>query len=150
MRGPLCVDASLAAKWLAYEPGTAEAIALLDALDRAAELWAPELLWIECANALRHKVEAGEIAVADASSSLAGLMSSDIRTLCCSEVAEEALAVALYTGLSTWDATYIVTARRVGAELWTADRQMESRGRRAYGNVRLLTWADTDDPEVAT
>lgn len=52
-RSAWVVDASLVTKWYIEEPG---AIAARRLLSEAAELWAPDLLWPEVANALWAKV----------------------------------------------------------------------------------------------
>jgi len=49
---PLCIDASIAIKWVIEETGTQEALALRE----CARLIAPDLLIPECANILWKKV----------------------------------------------------------------------------------------------
>jgi predicted nucleic acid-binding protein len=51
---PFVIDASVAIKWVVAEPGSAEALALLDA-----NLAAPDLLIAECTNALARLVRLG-------------------------------------------------------------------------------------------
>jgi len=142
----VCVDASLAVRWFVSEPGSAEAIALLtDWLDTA-ELWAPDLLYTECANALRRKVAAGLMTTGDASDGLRGLLETEMHLVPDRETAEEALEAALQVGLTVWDASYLVVARRVEAELWTADGELHRRGQRAYPRIRLLEWSQSEHP----
>jgi len=138
------VDSSLAAKWFLEEAGSSEAQRLLDDWSAGAQVWAPDLIWVECANAARHKVEARELPQAFALRLLAGFLGAEIRTVPSREIAKDALAVALHTGLTVWDASYVAVARRLNAELWTADRQMATRAPRAHADTHLLTWTDGD------
>jgi predicted nucleic acid-binding protein len=144
------VDSSLAAKWFLHESGATEAQALLDEWSGAVEVWAPDLIWVECANATRHKIAAGALTSAFGLQLLRGFLSVEIRAVPCREVAGDAVGIALQTGLTTWDACYVATARALGAELWTADRQMRSRGLRAYSSIHLLTWPSQDHGEGDT
>jgi predicted nucleic acid-binding protein len=141
------VDSSLAAKWFLHEAGTVEAQTLLDEWSGAAEVWAPDLIWVECANATRHKVAAGELTSAFGLRLLRAFLNVEIRAVPCRDVAEEAVRTAVQTGLTTWDACYVATARALGAELWTADGEMHSRGLQAYPNIHLLTWPRQDAGE---
>jgi predicted nucleic acid-binding protein len=142
----VCVDASLAVRWFVPEPGSAEALALLaDWLD-AAELWAPDLLYTECANAFRRKVTAGLMSRDDASDGLRELLGTEMRLVPDRESAEEALDAALQAGLTVWDASYVVVARRVEAELWTADADLHRLGQQAYPRIRLLEWPRPEHP----
>jgi predicted nucleic acid-binding protein len=145
----ICVDASIVVKWLISEPGSREALALLGEWNVGVEVWAPDLIWVECASALRRRVAGGHLTEGGARSALDASLLWELRLLSCRDTRIETLAIALETGLIAWDACYVATARALGAELWTADRQMQSRGRRAYPSIHLLTWAETDDAEVA-
>ena len=134
----VCVDASVAVRWLVPEAGHAAALELLDEWREVTELWAPDLLYAECANALRRRVASGALSLEDACAMFRELLAAEFRTLTEREVAEEALSIAVGAGLTVWDASYVVVARRVGAELWTADRQLHTRGRQAYPAIQLL------------
>jgi len=144
------VDSSVAVKWFLHEAGAREAEGLLDEWSQEAEVWAPEIIWVECANAARHKIAAGELTLAFALQLLRGFLAVEIRAVACRDVSEEALAIAVQTGLTTWDACYLAVAQRTGAELWTADRELWSRGRPFYSGIHLLTWPHTDDGEGET
>ena len=52
--------------------------------------------------------------------------------------------LAVELGLTTWDAAYLALAESLGAEFWTADRDLARRARRRFPWVRLLGEADAD------
>ena len=131
----ICVDASVAVKWVLPEDDSDEALRLWRS---SGELWSPDLLLIECANAIRHRVEHGPLEAEDAVRLLRALLGVDLNLLSSREIAEEALGIALQTGLTVWDACYVVVARGVGAELWTADHQLHKRGTRIFTDILLL------------
>ncbi len=135
----IVVDASVAVKWFLPEPGAEEARELALTWEDA-EVWVPDLIWVEAANAARHKVLAGELTEDEAGMALGEFLAATLQVWPCRRTSLDTLSVALMTGLIAWDAAYVSTARALGAELWTADREMHSRGRRAYPNIRLLTW----------
>ena len=138
MADRVCVDASLAVKWVAPEVGRSEAWALWEQWQGAADIWAPDVLWIELANGLRHKVQEGVMTAEQVNRALAAMVATDIRTMPGRETSGEALRVALETGLTVWDASYIVVARCQAADLWTADREQQTKGLQAYPRIHLL------------
>ena len=141
------VDSSLAVKWFLPEPGAQEARQLALTWEDV-EVWAPDLIWVEAANAARHKVLAGELSADEAGMALGEFLAANLQVLSCRRTGLDTLSVALHTGLIAWDAAYVSAARALGAELWTADREMQSRGRRAYPNIHLLTWPSAHEGEA--
>jgi len=123
---------------VAPEPGSDAALDLLEQWGPHAELWVPDLFFAECANALRHKAVYGPVSPEDAQQMLQGLLQIEYQRVSGWDVAEEALDLALRTGLTVWDACYLVVARRVEADLWTADKTLYEHGSRAHAAVRLL------------
>ena len=134
----VCVDASVAVKWLVAEPGSEHALGLLEQWRGVAQLWAPDLLYVECANAVRRKVVLGVIAQDDVEPMIERLLRFDIEPLPGRELVEDATRIALEVGVTVWDACYVAVARRVGAELWTADRELYSKAQRIHAAVHLL------------
>ncbi len=132
------MDASVAVKWVSPEPGSERALALLDQWGRGAEVWVPDLFFAECASALRHKVVYGPVEAADAREMLRALVGIGARVVSSQALAEEALELALETGLTVWDACYLAVARQADAVLWTADRELRDKGRRAYEAIELV------------
>ena len=134
----MCVDASLVVKWLVSEVGSEEAVDLLDRWEDTAQLWAPDLLYVECANAIRRRAVLGAISSDDVQPILTRLLRFDVEPIPGRELVHDATMIALAAGVSVWDACYIAVAQRVGAELWTADQQLYTRGRRVHAAIHLL------------
>lgn len=132
------MDASVAVKWVSPEPGSEEALALLDRWGRGAGVWVPDLFFAECASALRHKVVCGPVAAEDAREMLRALVGIGARVVSSQSLAEEALDLALETGLTVGDACYLAVARQAEAVLWTADRDLRDKGRRVHEAIELV------------
>ena len=123
------VDASVAVKWLFDEELAEEARALVERALRAYQpLRAPSLLPNEVANAIHRRRRRGLITDAKASNAVtkAGIvLASGVELVTPAELPWEAFAFAKDVGLGAiYDALYVVLARRLGAELWTADRSL--------------------------
>jgi predicted nucleic acid-binding protein len=84
----------------------------------------PELAYLEVANALRTYVRAEHVTRDEAIVRLARMLRWPIESVRLSEVATEALTVALDRGLTPYDACYVVLAELRGATLITADRTL--------------------------
>ncbi len=132
------VDASVAVKWLAPEPDSWLADALLDD-----ELIAPDLLFAEVGNILWKKQQRGEM---DAAATLLGarwLLQVPMQVYESAGLLVDALALAQRLRHPAYDCFYLALAQRVDAPLVTADRRLHTRchaGDAAdwAGRVRLL------------
>jgi predicted nucleic acid-binding protein len=80
-----------------------------------------------------------------AAEGLSLVLQAPISTLAGRLTAARALAIALETGLTAWDTTYIAAAERADATLWTADRELFTKGRKVFGRINLLL-AESGDP----
>jgi len=147
---PVVVDSSVAAKWVFPEPLSGEALRLVVSWDEARRIVVvPPHFWVEVANAARHKArpraEAPAVTRREAVAALGVLRDLGLVTSHgAASLAAPALELALDLGLTTWDAAYLALAESVGAEFWTADRDLARRARRRFPWVRLLAEADTD------
>ena len=135
------IDASVAAKWLAPEPDTPLAEALL-----ADDLIAPDLLYAEVANILWKKQLRGEMDAATTQIGARWLLQVPLQVHDSAGLLADALALALQLQHPAYDCFYLALARRVDAPLVTADRRLHARSHAvdAAGlgaRVRLL--ADT-------
>lgn len=119
-------DASVVAKWVLPEVGAAEALAL-------AEAWAsegvvpivPTLLWSEVGNVLHRRVQAGEIAPAEAERLLLELLGLGLTTRSEVGLCPRALELAQELRLpSLYDAVYLALAEAERAEFWTFDARL--------------------------
>ena len=116
------IDASVAAKWLAPEPDTAQAEALL-----ADDLMAPDLLYAEVGNILWKKQLRGEMDAATAQIGARWLLQVPLQVHDSANLLAGALALALQLQHPAYDCFYLALAQRVGAPLVTADRRLHAR-----------------------
>jgi predicted nucleic acid-binding protein len=116
------VDASVAAKWLAPEPDSHLAEALLDD-----DLMAPDLLFAEVGNILWKKQQRGEM---DAAATLLGarwLLQWPLQVHDSASLLADALALAQQLQHPAYDCFYLALAQRADAPLVTADRRLHAR-----------------------
>ena len=135
----LLVDANVAIKWVIDEEGSdaARDLILSDALA------APELLFAECANALRTKVRQGYLSAPLARAAMAQIEASPIRTVPIKPHASAALEIALDLASSAYDALYLAVALAERATLVTADARLAraAAGHPLYGGAIMLLQA---------
>jgi predicted nucleic acid-binding protein len=93
--------------------------------------YAPELIWIELANALRLAVRANALSRTLADDVLATTLQLPIDVRPLAPLCRPALSSALALGLSVYDACYVVLADALDAILVTADRRLADAASRA-------------------
>ena len=124
----LVLDASVAAKWFlprAGEPLAEEAVALLRRYaEGAIQLTVPDLFWAELGNILWKAVRAGRIPEKAATEALTGILGYALPTVGGRELSEDALAIALSTGRTVYDAMYVALAVQRGCTFVTADERL--------------------------
>ena len=114
------VDASLLGALAFHEPRFAEAVAVL----QGEALSAPTLLAYELASTARKKVLLRPAETPDIIADLADALTSAINWV---EVDhQQVVRLALDTGLTTYDASYLWVACRLGLELLTFDRRLQA------------------------
>ena len=125
----ICVDASLAAKWILLEEDTDRAQALYRACIQADHrLVAPPLLASELTNILRQRMRRGQptLSLTDANLLLRQFLSFPIELLAPSGMYELSLGLADLHNLSaTYDAQYVALAQLLGCNVWTADQRLQ-------------------------
>jgi predicted nucleic acid-binding protein len=130
------IDASVAVKWVVPE-------ALSDRADRLlagdAELIAPDLLFVEAANALRKKVARGEMTGEEASLALDCLFESPLDLRPTKDLLRRALALACRFDHPAYDCVYAALAEREGAALVTDDDRMKKVAKRMRAKVVSLS-----------
>jgi predicted nucleic acid-binding protein len=114
----LVVDASIAVKWVVYEDGTEEAVAL-----RAFPLLAPDLIIPECANVLWKKVQRGNLPAEGARNAALALQGVNIELIPMQSLLGSAMEIALTLQHPAYDCFYLALARREGCPFVTADRR---------------------------
>lgn len=119
------VDASTAAKWLAPEPESIPAEALL-----GETLTVPDLIFAEVANVLWKKVGRGEMDPATAAAAARWLRQVPLRIVECGALLQEALALSLRLDHPAVDCFYLALAMRGEGRLVTGDGRLAARCRR--------------------
>jgi predicted nucleic acid-binding protein len=115
----LVPDASVAAKLLFPEPGSAEARAVLAEADG---LVAPDLLFAELANVIRSKVRRGETGDTTTPELIAAVVTLPVHAVPLGGLTADALALALAFDHPVYDCYYVAAAVAHDAVLITADR----------------------------
>jgi len=116
----LIVDASVAIKWYAQEPGSDQAVLYLSRDD----LVAPDLILAEVGNAFRKRIRRGVSIRAQAEAALKRL-AVDIPSLVpLPALCDAALALAIETDHPIYDCFYIALALREDAPIVTADARL--------------------------
>ena len=115
----LCIDASVAIKWLIGEAGTPEALAL-----RNNALIAPDLLMSECANILWKKVQRKEIQKNEALLAARLLQSVEIELVPTRSLLEATTQLAIELAHPAYDCMYLALAMERGCRFVTADDRL--------------------------
>lgn len=122
-------------KWVLPEPLSSEAAAL-----RYTALLAPDLCFIECANALWRQVRHDGLTLEEAERLLVILRGLGVETVRSEALLPAALRLAVELGHPIYDCLYLSLALERGCDVMTADRRFhQAAGRTAYSRrVRLL------------
>ncbi|HVC82743.1 MAG TPA: type II toxin-antitoxin system VapC family toxin [Chloroflexota bacterium] len=132
----ICVDASLAAKWVLPEEYSKEALALYRASANAGEsIVAPTLLPYEVTNILRLRTSRAALSLADARTLLTRFLAFPVLLQSSSSLHERALNLAARFDLpATYDAHYLALAEQAACPFWTDDRRLlrQLNGRAPY------------------
>ena len=132
------IDASVAAKWLAPEPDSPLAEALLDE-----DLIVPDLLFAEVGNILWKKQLRGEMDAAATQVGARWLLQVPLQVHDGASLLADALALALQLQHLAYDCFYLALAQRIDVPMVTADRRFHARCHEVHAagwgvRVRLL------------
>jgi predicted nucleic acid-binding protein len=135
----ICVDASVAAKWLFPEEYSAQALALVDHAAAAKErIIAPALLTIEITNIIRQRMRQGTLSLDQAQDELSRFFTFRVSTTSPRLLHRRALIAAdQYTIPSAYDAHYVALAELTGSTLWTNDQRLL---RLLAGKLPFVRW----------
>ena len=127
------VDASVGIKLFIDEPLSDIAHALFEKLteDPPAELFVPDLFYIECTNILLKYMRRFGRSLENSRTDLADLTLLAIKSTPTLDLMEDALVLANERNLTAYDACYAILAKRMGVPLITADEPM----------VKVIDWA---------
>ena len=116
------VDASVVLKWFLPEVHSEAARKLLDA---SHQYVAPDLLFPEVGNAVWKKMRRGEVSREDAGVLVRDIAAIAVETIAARILFEDACAIALASGQTVYDATYLALAVRLETRLVTGDERLE-------------------------
>ncbi|TAK33918.1 MAG: PIN domain-containing protein [Chloroflexota bacterium] len=135
----ICVDASVAAKWILPEERSEHALALLRETSRAGGwIVAPPLLPIEIANVIRRRMLRQCLSIDDARQLLSEFSDFMLHVISPSDLSEQALILADAHKLpAVYDAHYVALASLLGCDLWTDDRRLV---RTLSGSLPYVRW----------
>ena len=122
----ICIDASVAAKWILPEEHSDKALALYTASIEAGEpLIAPPLLPIEVTNILRQRMVRDGLSLVDASTLLTTFLRFPLSYAAPDGLYLRALELAATHDLpAVYDAYYLALAEHFACLLWTADQRL--------------------------
>jgi predicted nucleic acid-binding protein len=120
------VDASVGIKLFLTEPLSERADDLFVhlAADPPAQIFVPDLFYIECANILWKHTRRSGYPADKAQKDLSNLGALALRRVPTAELMTDALAVAVQEAITAYDACYVALARRLGVQLVTADEKL--------------------------
>lgn len=118
------VDASLVIKWFVPEIHARAARRWLEA---SHDYVAPDLLFAEIGNVIWKKVRRGELTEKEARQLVTSLAAVPVETVNTRSLLEDALAVALTTGITVSDAMYVTLAVRLDTAVVTSDDRLADR-----------------------
>jgi len=120
------VDASVGIKLFVNEPLSDHAYSLFAKLaqESPAELFVPDLFYIECANILLKYVRRFGRSLEDSQADLVDLRQLALKSAPTADLIEDALNLAFEKNLTAYDACYAVLAQRLEIPLITADEPM--------------------------
>jgi predicted nucleic acid-binding protein len=122
LRGPVVIDASVVVEYLIVSPLTPQAQALLRAVERDVEFWAPDLLYAESVSALRKLSRLRAITPAEGEQAVEDLCRLPITITGTRDLMPRAWAIRL--AITPYDACYTALAEVLGAPLVTADHRL--------------------------
>lgn len=122
----ICVDASVAAKWVLPEPYSPEALALVTTATRTSQVVvAPTLFPYAVTNTIRRHMFREALPMSGAARLLARFLAFPVSLMAPAGLHEHALRLASTYGLpAAYDAHYVSLAQTVGCDLWTDDQRL--------------------------
>lgn len=134
------VDASVGIKKFIIEPLTPKVDQLFAHLnDPNAELYVPDLFYVECTNILWKYVRAGLYDSAEAQANLADLQLLRFTATPTTALIREAFPLSIAYGISAYDACYVALSQLNNAPLLTQDQRLVNTLESTNFDVRLFS-----------
>lgn len=131
------IDANVAVKWVVFEAGTEDALALL----KSGGLIAPDLIVAECANILRKKAARAELTKDEAALAALVIQEAGFEIVPTRHLLAAAAKLAMSLDHPAYDCLYLALAQERGLSLVTADdrliRKLEQGKSRALRTVAV-------------
>jgi predicted nucleic acid-binding protein len=120
----ICVDASVAAKWVLDEDESDKAVVLYRE-NQASGVIAPPFLLVEVTNAIWRRVVLGRLDRPDAREALNSLLTFAVQLAEPPGLYQAAFGLAdRFARPTVYDMHYVALAQIAGCELWTADQRL--------------------------
>lgn len=134
------VDANVGIKLFLMEPLSEQAYTLFAHLsdELPAQLYVPDLFFIECANILWKYARRFGYPAADALQDIGALAQLPLQRVAMAALVEAALELALRYSSTAYDSAYVALAQRLGLPLITADEALVRRFAGSGLDVRFL------------
>ena len=114
------VDASVAVKWVVKEKGSYEAADLVG----TGRFVAPDILWVECASALRSQVRQNKLTPFEARAAFADLRCVPVALVPANDLLDSAFTLTLELGHPIYDCLYMALSMQCNIPLLTSDRRL--------------------------
>jgi predicted nucleic acid-binding protein len=133
------IDAGVVVKWFIPEVESALAHQLLARYLQGVDTpVAPDLLISECANVFWRRCRQGDITSAEATESVADLVTLNIPLVLATSLVQSALQLALQHQRTVYDALYLALAQERNCSLMTADERFFNALSPQFANLQLL------------
>lgn len=141
----ICVDATVAAKWLFPEEYSQQALDLVEEMVRSGErVLGPHLLPVEVTNIVRQRMRREGLALDQARVLLARFFTFRVTLRDSADLHDRALQLAAACGLpAVYDAHYVALARLLDCGLWTDARRLL---RSLAGRLPFVRWLGDYSP----
>lgn len=134
----IVIDSSVAFKWLVREDGSDEALALI-----GRPMIAPDLLMIECGDALWKRVRRGDTPAAEAAPALAALPIA-LTVVASAPLVADAAEIAIALNHPIYDCIFLALAERDDLPLLTADTRFHRAVAETPFAARMKIFGDHD------
>ncbi len=135
----ICLDASVAAKWVFPEVHSEEAKEIQrDVADGRTQIVVPDSFFIECVSAVYHKQQQSLADMEQAQAALGILRQVPANVTAVRDVSHQTIALADRLNITVWDAAYLAVAEHHNCELWTADKKLARQTQPHFDWVKLL------------
>jgi predicted nucleic acid-binding protein len=137
IHGPHVVDASVVVEYLIDRGQRVAAKIVFDSAgDGTADLWAPDLVYLEVVSAVRKLRRMGHLDEASASTAVSRLVRLPLVHVGVKDMTDDLWDAR--EAMTPYDATYVVLARRLSAPLVTADQGLARAHEARSGRAILL------------